>query len=76
VSTPAPKRATKARRPNAIEPSSLRPDSKEKVASDTIVIDPVQIAALAYSHWEARGGREGSPEVDWLRAERQLQTGG
>ncbi|MBI1898591.1 MAG: DUF2934 domain-containing protein [Acidobacteria bacterium] len=31
-----------------------------------------QIAMLAYSHWEARGYPGGSPEVDWLRAEREL----
>ena len=31
-----------------------------------------EIAALAYSLWEARGCREGSPEEDWLNAERAL----
>ena len=30
------------------------------------------IARLAYSYWEARGGDNGSPEDDWLRAEREL----
>lgn len=34
-----------------------------------------EIAALAYSYWEARGGQGGSPEDDWLRAERALCTG-
>ena len=28
-----------------------------------------QIAALAYSYWEARGCQGGSAEEDWLRAE-------
>ena len=28
-----------------------------------------EIAALAYSLWEARGCPEGSPEEDWLSAE-------
>lgn len=32
-----------------------------------------EIARLAYSYWEARGGG-GSPEDDWLRAERQLRA--
>jgi len=32
-----------------------------------------EIAALAYSYWKARGGQGGSPEEDWLRAERQLR---
>ncbi len=32
-----------------------------------------QIAALAYSYWEARGRQGGSPEADWLRAEEELR---
>ncbi len=31
-----------------------------------------EIAALAYSLWQARGCPEGSPEEDWLNAERAL----
>jgi hypothetical protein len=27
---------------------------------------------LAYLYWEARGCQGGSPEEDWLRAEREL----
>ena len=33
-----------------------------------------QIARLAYSYWEARGGEGGSAEDDWFRAERELRT--
>jgi hypothetical protein len=33
-----------------------------------------QIAALAYSFWEARGCQGGSEEEDWLRAEKQLSA--
>jgi len=32
-----------------------------------------EIARLAYSYWEARGGRHGSAVEDWLRAERELR---
>ena len=32
------------------------------------------IARLAYSYWEARGYQGGSPEEDWLRAERELSS--
>jgi hypothetical protein len=32
-----------------------------------------QIATLAYSYWEARGRQAGSPEADWLRAEKELR---
>jgi hypothetical protein len=29
------------------------------------------IAQLAYSYWQERGRTEGSPEIDWFRAEQQ-----
>jgi len=32
------------------------------------------IAALAYSYWEARGFQGGSPEEDWLRAEQEMRS--
>jgi hypothetical protein len=32
-----------------------------------------EIANLAYSLWEARGGIGGSPEEDWLVAEAELR---
>ena len=31
-----------------------------------------RIALLAYSYWEQRGCAGGSPEEDWLRAEREI----
>jgi hypothetical protein len=31
-----------------------------------------KIALLAYSYWEARGRQGGSPEEDWVRAEREV----
>jgi hypothetical protein len=38
------------------------------------VIDREAIALLAYSYWETRGFMGGSPEEDWLMAERELRT--
>jgi hypothetical protein len=32
-----------------------------------------EIAKLAYSYWEARGQRGGSPEEDWARAEQEYR---
>jgi hypothetical protein len=32
------------------------------------------VTRLAYSYWEARGFAGGSPEEDWLRAERELRA--
>jgi hypothetical protein len=31
-----------------------------------------QIARLAYYYWQDRGCLDGSPELDWLRAETEL----
>ena len=33
-----------------------------------------EIAVLAYSYWEDRGCQGGSPDEDWLRAERELRS--
>jgi hypothetical protein len=33
-----------------------------------------EIAQLAEKYWAERGWPEGSPEQDWLRAERELKT--
>ena len=33
-----------------------------------------EIARRAYSYWEARGYRGGSPWEDWFRAERELKS--
>jgi hypothetical protein len=41
------------------------PNAPRPVAQD-------DIAKLAYSYWEARGFQGGSPQEDWLRAEREL----
>lgn len=34
-----------------------------------------RIAALAYTYWELRGSPQGSPDEDWLRAERDIREG-
>ena len=31
-----------------------------------------EVAVLAYQFWEARGCPDGSPEVDWFRAEQEI----
>jgi hypothetical protein len=38
--------------------------------------NPASIAELAYQLWVRRGCPEGSQELDWLEAERQLAAGG
>jgi len=37
-------------------------------------LDQEEIARLAHSYWEARGCQGGSPEDDWLRAQRELKA--
>jgi hypothetical protein len=41
-------------------------------AAPAQAVDREQIAKLAYSYWQDRGYQGGSPEADWLRAEREL----
>ena len=42
------------------EPETLNPSHED-------------IARLAYSYWEERAGRGGSPEEDWCRAEHDIR---
>ena len=51
-----------------IEESMADSDSAESSQ-----IDSEEIAKLAYSIWETRGGIGGSPESDWLEAEAELR---
>jgi Protein of unknown function (DUF2934) len=37
-------------------------------------IDPQEVAGLAYSYWQARGGIGGSAEQDWYRAEKEIRS--
>ena len=43
------------------------------VVTEDSTSDANAIAQLAYSYWEARGYQGGSPEEDWLRAEKELR---
>ena len=53
-------------------------DPAELMLADDEVSAPTQeqVAELAYSYWEARGFRGGSPWEDWFRAERELKRRG
>ena len=71
TASPAKSRAARVQRGSS-------PASSDQHASATSPdgqwIDPVAIARLAYSYWEARGYTNGSPEEDWLRAEQELRA--
>ena len=53
-------------------PRSTMSNGVHSVAPPRHVATHEEIAALAYSYWEARGYRGGSALDDWLRAEREL----
>ena len=46
--------------------------SEVAITSSEISPSHEEIAKLAHSYWAARGFQHGSPEEDWLRAEREL----
>lgn len=37
------------------------------------VSEQEEVAQLAYSYWEARGGQAGSPDDDWYRAVQEVR---
>jgi hypothetical protein len=41
--------------------------------TETDAVPHDEIARLAYTLWEARGGGDGFAEQDWLEAERRLE---
>lgn len=54
----------------AAEPQAVAPRTADAITA--CIPSYEEIAALAYSYWEARGCQGGSPEQDWLRAEQEL----
>src|SRR4051794_9234853 len=70
-----PKRRRTAAAPSAAASHKHTKSKKATEVADTPAprtVTQEDIAALAYSYWEARGYHGGSPEEDWLRAEREL----
>jgi len=54
----------------AVEPETVT--QQADAASSVYTPSFEEIAALAYSYWEARGCQGGSPDEDWGRAEQEL----
>jgi hypothetical protein len=61
----APRRATRSVTPAGPAPAAAAPAPATAPSQE-------EIARLAHSYWEARGCQGGTPEEDWLRAEREL----
>ena len=83
--SPAPSRrkpAGRTRIKHAVPPETPSTSAAEpEIAAPQAVAPPEYqpsveaIRELAFLYWEARGGQGGSPEEDWLRAERELRMG-
>jgi hypothetical protein len=73
------KAATRTRAPRATDSVEAAAIPAVEPVSDAVMATYApsreEIAALAYSFWEARGCQGGSPEQDWLRAEEELRNG-
>jgi len=54
----------KVRYPNDIK--------QKKGAAEDLHVPDEQVATLAYRLWQERGCPDGSPDIDWFRAEREL----
>jgi Protein of unknown function (DUF2934) len=51
-----------------------KPAAKKQTTAAPAVPSREEIARLAEKFWAERGRPEGSPELDWLRAEQELRT--
>jgi hypothetical protein len=73
AASPAKRRAPRAKGPESLasEISSSEPAGKARPGP---IVDRAAVARVAYSYWEARGFTGGSPEEDWLRAEREVRS--
>ena len=77
-SAPAPaKRRRPARASAAAASSGGQPQVCASNGAETpnefSVPEQEEIARLAYSYWEARGGEGGSSDDDWFRAEQEVR---
>ena len=63
--------STKAKAVNDSE--TITEPQENHLSSIAQPADQQEISKLAYQFWQARGCPEGSPDDDWLEAERQLQ---
>ncbi|MGA2325578.1 MAG: DUF2934 domain-containing protein [Bryobacteraceae bacterium] len=76
---PAPVKRKRALRAKAAvaasggQPRACAPNGAEPPAEFS-VSEQEDIARLAYSYWEARGGEGGSSEEDWFRAEQEFRA--
>jgi hypothetical protein len=78
AASPARRKAatrTRAKRSTETMEAAATPAAEPVSAAVVTASEPsrAEIAALAYSFWEARGYQGGSSDEDWLRAETELR---
>ena len=54
--------------------TKLAQEPEEADGPATVSFPHDEIAALAYSYWQARGCPDGTREEDWFRAEEELKV--
>jgi hypothetical protein len=59
---------------NGTTPKRRKPAAKKQTPTPAAAPTREEIARLAEKYWAERGWPEGSPEQDWLRAEKELKT--
>ena len=72
--TSAAKHRKSASKPGAPAPEPIAIAQADAPIPAKREIKHEDIALLAHSYWVARGYAAGSPEQDWLRAERELKA--
>jgi hypothetical protein len=76
AAAPAPARRPAApakRAPRAAAAKTVKTEVPQEISTPAATAPTFEeISRLAHSYWEARGCVDGSPEQDWLRAEREL----
>jgi hypothetical protein len=64
-------------KPDAVKSETTAVDAAVTEAPVAPTTAPIsereEIAKLAYGYWLERGGQHGSPEQDWLRAEKEFR---
>lgn len=70
VTTPRAKHGLKTTAAATEPKSAVKPTAVQVDSAPTVD----EIAALAYTYWAGRGCQGGTPEEDWLRAERELRS--
>jgi len=73
----APRTTRRQAKPEApVELSADRRAAEIPLAAAAAEPSREAVAELAYLYWQARAGRDGSADEDWLRAERELRQRG